>query len=326
MLYLDNYSKAQKFHNNLIRCWLSIKINGRKGPTYKNGYNCGDKKCPLCSIKTNIDNSIPKGFKDFLNTKNNLEILIDGQPNALRLLHNRYENLTFTKSEKDSITKFFIETSYTNWFQPTYAFNFLGLLNKNTCIYCNRNYTRTIKNVRDEKVMISELDHWFPKKKFPILAISFHNLIPSCHSCNSSIKGDANIRWDRALRNMTHPYLKEAKQNFKFSYVNKSLNEFNVKINVTNNSKIDKTLKFFKINEVYNSHSDLELRDLLDLRHKYSENYIDMLVNKTFNGVLNPDEIYRYIFGIEIEEHLYHKRPLSKFKHDIIEELMKIKD
>ena len=38
--------------------------------------------------------------------------------------------------------------------------------------------------------MRPQFDHWFPKKKYPLLAISFYNLIPCCTYCNSSVKGD----------------------------------------------------------------------------------------------------------------------------------------
>lgn len=327
MLYLEDYADAQKFHNDLVRCWLLIKIQGKEGPTYRSGHNCKKVSCQICSIDSKISNKIPQNLKDFLLKKNNLETLINGKPNDLRMLHNRFSKLVFTVGEKQKIKEFFEDTAYKNWFQKMYGFHFLRKLNSYTCVYCNRGLTRAIGDVNGNKVMIADIDHWFPKDKYPILTISFYNLIPSCLSCNRSIKNNApKIIWDRALRNYIHPYLKDDKDFFKFSYINKSQTDFNVKIDVSPNSKTDKTLKFFKVQEVYNSHSDLELKDLIDLKHKYSENYIDMLVNRTFKGILKPNEIYRLIFGIEVEEKLYHKRPLSKFKHDIIEELFRRND
>ncbi len=122
----------------------------------------------------------------------------------------------------------------------------------------------------------------------------------------------------RAIRCETYPrYL---------GYSYNSINDFNMKLKVTKNTKTDTTLAFNKINEIYNTSSEKELKDLLDLRYKYSENYIDILLNKTFSNLaLSKEEIYRMIFGIETKEEDYHKRPFSKFKHDIIEELRNIK-
>ena len=40
---------------------------------------------------------------------------------------------------------------------------------------------------------------------------------------------------------------------------------------------------------------------------------------------ISKEERFRLIFGIELEEKNYHKRIFSKFKNDIISELMSVK-
>lgn len=324
MLYIENYSTAKEFHRKLMKCWFLTKMNGRYHK-YNNtfGHNCKDLNCLICSKKTNRDSTIPNKFKDFLKLKKNLEILIEGKPNELRLLNLRYKKLNLTDDERKIVARFLVNSTYENWFQPKHGLQFLQLLNYNTCVYCNRNYTKTIKDIKGNKILICEFDHWYVKTKFPLLAVSFYNLIPSCHPCNSSIKGEPKIDWDRALRNYIHPYLVEKNQHFNFSYVSKSLTENNVKINVVKNSKMDKTLKLFKTFEIYNSHSSMELQGLIDLRHKYPENYIKTLFKDAFKGGLSEKEIYNLIFGVEVEGKDYHQRPLSKFKHEIITELLK---
>lgn len=110
-----------------------------------------------------------------------------------------------------------------------------------------------------------------------------------------------------------------------FSYFYSSLNKPKV-ILKTENDKVEKTIIFGKIDEIYESHSNRELKDLLELRYKYSKNYLDILLNNTFKEMrLSHEEVYRMIFGTEINEHDYHKRPFSKFKKDIIEELLQRK-
>jgi hypothetical protein len=76
----------------------------------------------------------------------------------------------------------------------------------NTCVYCNRQYTFNIvrdggKN-NDNRIARPALDHWFPKSLFPLMSLSYYNLIPSCTVCNSSAKADGI--W--ALNTHIHPY------------------------------------------------------------------------------------------------------------------------
>lgn len=198
-------------------------------------------------------------------------------------------------------------------------------LGRNTCTYCNRLYTNTIivkdkaTNSINNKSRIArpEFDHWFPKGKYPLLALSFYNLIPSCKVCNSSIKSVIDL----TLGEDVHPYMKEDDQDFSFNYYPKSITELEVRVEPSN-SKIASTLKKFRVEDVYNAHANSELKDLYDLRYKYSENYLDVLLNRTFSSLkIGKEEAYRLIFGTEIRESEFHKRPFSKFKRDILKKL-----
>lgn len=197
-------------------------------------------------------------------------------------------------------------------------------LSRNTCTYCNRLYTSTVlaKNAKPKRkpseITRPQFDHWFAKSIYPTLALSYYNLIPSCYVCNSSVKGSANF----SLSTHTHPYIFEINQDFKFSFSLLNVHENNVKIKVVEGSKIDTTLKAFKIKEVYDAHSSLELKDLLDLKYKYSEDYLNTIFNNLFSKLeVSESEAYRLVFGIEFEEQLFYKRSFSKFKGDIIDEL-----
>lgn len=201
-------------------------------------------------------------------------------------------------------------------------------INTNTCTYCNRLYANVIEigngSNNDKRIARPFFDHWYPKSKYPILALSYYNLIPSCSVCNSSIKGSIDFDIDTHI----HPYKKEEGNDFKFSYRHESLTTHNVIIRDFNSLSIKakRTIQDFKIRDVYDVHSDKELKDLLDLRYKYSNNYIVELFENTFNELkISEEEIYRLIFGVETNEENYHKRSFNKFKHDIIEELKNIK-
>lgn len=258
-------------------------------------------------------------FLNFL--KDHKDNIISGLPGDLILLNKSYDSLNLTISEKELIKDFFLNTGYKN-FQKNYSKYFLDLIGIDTCVYCNRNYTINLTKTHAR----AELDHWFPKTQFPLFALSFYNLIPSCHSCNH-IKGNPAIDWNNALNEYVHPYIKEDFEGFNFDFFyEKGLDNLKIETRCFKKSiKTNKTLEFNQIKNIYNSHSEKELRDLVNLRYKYSNNYIKILTEDTFKNLkISKEEIYRMVFGIEIEEENYHRRPFSKFKKDIIDELLRI--
>lgn len=313
-LSLNNYSLA--YYHKLVKCWLLKKMHGNKSKTNITGHHCNDHLCVICRTRFQKFD-LPKLFIDYL-TEDKIDLLLTGKPRDLLVLNQEFLNLNLEDMGNKSVKQLFVNSGYKNWFQPIYGIEFLNQINQDTCTYCNRNYTISIVKNRAK----AELDHWFPKSNYPFLALSFYNIIPSCHSCNH-LKLDKNTD-----DSFAHPYMmKEENHNFKYSFdYDTSISNIEIKLIVDKDSKIEKSLKSLKIQEIYQAHSHKELKDLLDLRYKYSENYINVLLDETFEKVgLTKEEIYRVIFGIEIKEEDYHKRPFSKFKHDIIEELKKIK-
>tara|TARA_B100001167_G_C16741839_1_gene291432 strand:+ start:129 stop:458 length:330 start_codon:yes stop_codon:yes gene_type:complete len=87
-----------------------------------------------------------------------------------------------------------------------------------------------------------------------------------------------------------------------------------------------KTIEAINLPLIYKGHSNKELKDLYDLRFKYPDNYLKVLLEKTFSSTISisKQDRYRLIFGIELEKEDYHKRIMSKFKNDIIKKLLKI--
>lgn len=73
--------------------------------------------------------------------------------------------------------------------------NNLGLT---VCPYCNHSYVFSAANAN-----FCDLDHLYPKDKFPILAASFYNLIPVCHVCNNK-KGDDVFGFNPHETGVTH--------------------------------------------------------------------------------------------------------------------------
>lgn len=205
------------------------------------------------------------------------------------------------------------------------SFKLASKLSRNTCTYCNRLYTNTVTALKVDKrskrlaepivlpIARAQFDHWFSKSRYPLLALSYFNLIPSCGVCNQ-IKSSKNFQ----LETHFHPYAAVQNESFNFNYRHKDLSIVNVTIGGATD-RLARNFQDLNIQEVYDVHSPLELRDLLDLRYKYSENYIKKLLGVTLPSLqLTKSEAKRLIFGVEHEPDDYHKRPFSKFKNDIL--------
>jgi len=186
------------------------------------------------------------------------------------------------------------------------------------CPYCNRMYTKTV--VKPTKITRPAFDHWYSKSAFPLLALSFYNLIPSCNVCNSSVKGSDLFN----LKTHFHPYSTVQKDekilDFKYSYEHRDYSSFKFKI-INKNDFSKNSTEAFKLKEIYETHED-EIADLRRLRDVYSEKYLEMLKKNILKGTSTSDEeIYRLAFGTHVDETKFDRRPLSKMKKDILEEL-----
>lgn len=204
--------------------------------------------------------------------------------------------------------------------KPFNAYSLAELLNINTCPYCNRNYTNTVICLADgRKIARPQFDHYFDKGTYPLLSLSFYNLIPSCSICNSSIKGSTPMRLNTHL----HPYIDNEIDNFQFSYsydINVK-SGLKIEIRTPSNPKIKDTLDVFAIEEIYNSHTDI-LYDLLKIKRSFSNRYLDILESNLLQGVIvSRQEMYRIVFGAEYDSDYFINRPFSKFKKDILTEL-----
>jgi hypothetical protein len=169
------------------------------------------------------------------------------------------------------------------------------------------------------KIMRPQFDHWFPKSKYPLLALSFYNLIPSCSVCNSSAKGDATFLLDTHL----HPYIdSDSLKKFSFTYgTGKGMRQYDIEINqLSSDLKAVTTFNDMNLKEMYNAHQS-ELDDLIITKNNFSDTYINDVIKSFPLSKLTPIEAYRILFGTEYSEEDFHKRPFSKFKSDILKQL-----
>ncbi len=186
---------------------------------------------------------------------------------------------------------------------------------RNTCTYCNRQYTITIEE--DEKFITRpQFDHWLPKSVFPLLSLSFYNLIPSCSICNSSAKGEQIFSFEELI----HPYKRSSPEtDFRFSYLPDGKGGW--KIDLYNLKGVEKdTFEVFKLKDIYNYHYKLEAKDLLDLAIKNNGTYIEWLFKDRKEKDIAPsyEEAFRLLFGTEYDIKKFLDRPFSKLKRDLV--------
>lgn len=265
----------------------------------------------------------------------------------LALTHNNYDENEFSdylkakrKKKRNEIEKALVDKySILNTIQA--LFNYEDQISKNkersywltnvkdaeVCTYCNRQYSFTVikgKSAKSSEYIVRpELDHWFSKEMYPLMSLSFYNLIPSCHICNSTAKGNALFN----LSEFIHPYIqKDDNPNITFrpTLVPFASRKYGVVIDRILNSREDHTIKAFALDEIYAYHGSLEVDDLMRFNYAYSDGYLKSLFEQVLSnhlGTKSKSEVYRMLFGTELEPKDFGKRPLSKLKYDILKYL-----
>lgn len=331
MNYLGEQNVAKSLYYAKVKCWLSVKFLGKYSKINPKGYKCDQEKCTYCSGRPRKSSEFSP-YADFFLPK--LEDIIKSPPDNLLKLEKTYKKEWFIKGLGDEeifndvCSILFKIRGYKGWFtENSVNYELAEWLDRHTCTYCNRQYIFVARKINGDKGMICQFDHWFDKGKHPLLALSFYNLIPSCSVCNSAaLKGSNSFTTKQHL----HPYIdKDVLDKYLFSYRKKSLseNEITVKSLEPKDLRVERTINDLNLNLIYRNHSSKELEDLIDLRKKYSKNYLKILLEKTFDKELSitEEEKYRLIFGIEINDDKRHQRIFSKFKFDIISELLRHK-
>ncbi|WP_430612453.1 hypothetical protein [Flavobacterium sp. JP2137] len=324
MIFIEHFEHAKNYHQKVLNCWFIHKLY-KKSDLKKVEYECDLLNCECCKEINEHGAYKERKYYEYLNEpireflKENLENIFTNDFSKLKEFYQ--SNILLISRNENELKKFIIESTYTDFFQKKCGRKFLNLLNINTCLSCNINYTLEVTKSHSR----AQLDHFLPKTHFPILGVNFYNLIPVCARCNH-LKGSGKSKkwWFTNYNKIYHPYFKE-EEIFKFNFsFSKTKNEFEIEF-IKSSIKDFKTIEVNRLHDIYSAHRDFELRDLYNLRIKYNENYLDQVLSFFEKNGLTRSECYEMIFGISVDEKKYSKRPFSKFKSDIIEELLKIK-
>ncbi|MFB9128608.1 hypothetical protein E2553_24665 [Paraburkholderia dipogonis] len=153
------------------------------------------------------------------------------------------------------------------------AYSLVKAYSMRLCPYCQLAHVNFhLKEGDDRFSMRPPLDHFYPRSRYPFLAVSAYNLIPSCWQCNSSVKSNADPL-DVAL---PHPCDRNSslliefgiKGYTKFTQINSA---DDVELTVTGAGKADKAfVKFFKLKKRYHWYNE-EALDLYRRHQKYDD-------------------------------------------------------
>ncbi len=198
---------------------------------------------------------------------------------------------------------------------------FLNIIGVKCCPYCNRVYVHTVKS--KNKIVKAEIDHFFTKEKYPYLALSFYNLIPSCSFCNgASGKHDGDCMVEKII----NPYnIKENEIKFTFDIKNIQNYYSNkpdaISVKLITSERLAKNNEVFHLRALYATHDDHAMELIYKSQIKYPIAYRKFLQNAFGGLTFTNGEIDRLITGNYINKEEFHKRPLSKLYHDIAKEL-----
>lgn len=186
-----------------------------------------------------------------------------------------------------------------------------------TCVYCNMQYALTI----DHSKGLYELDHRFPKSKYPYLCTTFYNLQPCCPTCNHGkntatadfglYTTDSNELHPFHLLAKPHLYLRERRFN-----PNISIPLDSVCVHKFTNCQLAKTHeKDFMIDSTYAAVKDVAEETIWRCK-AYDDTYKDLFI-KNFPELYNKDALHRFVFGTYSDDKNVHCRPLTKLIRDI---------
>ena len=214
---------------------------------------------------------------------------------------------------------------------------FTAELKVSTCYYCNKDLILNFN--APKKTSTFQLDHFYDKGKYPYLALSFYNLIPSCTTCNSSkVKGTKDcFKYDAKIGKFDNETCKipnhkdfdfDEKVKFKL-FLHKNCKDLNIKskddidipLKERYSNEYDKYIEVFKLNERYEAHKDIVF-DMIKNAELYPESRLKELQDLT--GI-PYQQIKQDIFSLIDEDADLSKEPFSKLKRDMAKELGLVK-
>lgn len=199
------------------------------------------------------------------------------------------------------------------------AYDILQIEDVTVCPYCNRQYVFTLHKKR----VRPQFDHFYPKSKYPYLALSIFNLIPCCSICNQ-----AKSSLDTFENPILYPFEEEFGDKVRFKIDGTDFrqwqgitDDFEViiddeKICKDKRRKVEKQNEQLHLQEFYNQHKDY-IKDIAWNHYINTSERINEIM-KMFPGMFRTKEdALSVVYMNDVREDRLGKRPLAKLTRDI---------
>ncbi|GAU76533.1 hypothetical protein [Fusibacter sp. 3D3] len=273
---------------------------------------------------TQVDEWVKKEIGSINSVHYDFETVIKADPSRLKVIQNIIDNKRIDDSHLwqlyDSDKKKYAYReplrSVVNWYNNRLnKYKFTSDLGLTVCPYCNRNYISTGKKSGKNRVT-SHIEHFYPKSVYPLLALSFYNLMPVCPCCNS-LKGeevfDVSIYdiedSDKHLRFIIYP------NNDEFM---SSVDNFEIELDYS--QEFEHNVEHLALKSLYGTHKDYVL-EIMKKKEIYTKALIGEIYENNEGLFSSKEEMLIALYGNYIEEVNIHKRPLAKLTKDIYNDL-----
>ena len=191
------------------------------------------------------------------------------------------------------------------------------------CVYCNMSPADKC----DSNFANYQMEHFYPKNKFPFLSTSFFNFFPSCGTCNQrkgkTFDKDGFDLYRENILDCDDPFVFTTKNAFcYYTKLSRNKEKFEKEKNVTisfssRSTYAAKQIKKLRIQELYNcTRVRKRIFDLLFKYERYTKTQVKV-TQQTFSKLtsLRINKIYD-VFGDYSKKEDIHKDQLTKFSID----------
>ncbi|CAG9425404.1 hypothetical protein NVI2019_PEGOAJLN_02498 [Providencia alcalifaciens] len=174
----------------------------------------------------------------------------------------------------------------------TYGLDIVTKFDFRFCPYCNDEPIPTI--VGANRNYRTAIDHFYPKAKYPFLAVSLFNFIPAGNRCNTGFKSETDMVG--YFNPSIHKLKKEALFDFIFSPDNKIQHDTLIVSLNQNDDLLNKNISLFELESVYNNDEcKIEIEKIHEriLHHR-------SLGDEHLDSILSSEKLIRREFNVDL--------------------------
>ncbi|EPT9249649.1 hypothetical protein ACVTNF_001816 [Photobacterium damselae] len=267
-----------------------------------------DTKCDHLNLRTNegkqaivrIKESVQAEIETFLTAKSSILLseVVESMDQAIKASEIKIQLEKLTSMVNGTIqANDNFKAKFPAWLEClSHAFNYdyviarfgtqiVNQIDLHYCPYCAEEGIEPFHHYRPA------IDHYFPKSKFPFLALSLHNFVPSGDRCNSRFKKNNEMigYFNPALDELPNVAL------FDFEYpLGRDFIEEEIKVTLNNlSSKLHASSRLFELEDVYNKFgTQREFKNLHDR--------INLLEGLGREEVLNDPQQTRILLNVDL--------------------------